>query len=149
LYFYLLFYISSIHFTGDGSLVLTNIETYTSTIAYNFSTSGDSGYHPYAITFDSNSNTIYGVTDAGGLSSNDGTIFSYNIESSSYQTLYNFTSSVYADVIVYANNALYVTLNEVGSGDAGAIGIYNLSTSSYTGKLILDVECVCFNVFFC
>jgi uncharacterized repeat protein (TIGR03803 family) len=114
--------------SGHGSIVLTNINTNTSIIAYNFSESEDDGYNPTAVTYDSNSSTIYGVTEQGG--SDYGTIFSYNIQSSSIQRLYSFTSDVYAYAIVYANNSLFVTLNQGGSGDGG-IGLYNLISSSY------------------
>jgi len=90
-------------FVFYNSLVLTDVDTNTLAVVYNFSSSGDSGLNPEAIAF--------------RPSSNDGfTIYLYNLGHSSYQTLYNFTSNVDATAIVYANNALYVTL-ESGESD--------------------------------
>lgn len=117
---------------------MTNIETNTSAVLYSFGAPQSDSSSPYAITFDLNSNTIYGVTLGGGASS-DGVLFSYNLDNSQYQILYNFTSSFGATAIVFASNALYITLSEGGSNGYGAIGFYNLSSSSYTGECILKV----------
>lgn len=53
--------------------------------------------------------------------------------------LYIFTRFVYAPVIVFANNALYVMLKEDGSNGVGALSFYDLSSSSLTGECILNV----------
>ena len=82
--------------------------------------------------------TLYGTTSAGSgaVGGHNGTIFSYNLTSSSYQNLYSFTGGAdganpYYGSLVLSGSTLYGTTTAGGANGDGVIFSYNLTTSAF------------------
>jgi uncharacterized repeat protein (TIGR03803 family) len=103
---------------------------------------GDSPVGPLILL----SNTLYGTTAYGGANGS-GAIFSYNIGTSSYTTLYSFSpgqiingyqypiNSDGSDPeggVILANNTLYGTAQFGGTNGYGTVFAYNIGTGIFT-----------------
>ncbi len=105
----------------------------------NFGASGG-GTHPLAGLVLS-SNTLFGTTSAGGLTSaynalGNGTVFAVNTDGSRYQTLYAFTgaddgSSPWGAVVV-SGNTLFGTTRQAGPSGNGTIFKLNTDGTEFT-----------------
>ena len=102
------------------------------TVLHSFTGSGLDGSTPYDVVIYENG-ILYGTTYNGG-SNNKGTIYSYDLTTNTFTTLYSFigtdSQAPFASVI-YESGILYGTTSG-GFGNRGTIYSYNLSTSTLT-----------------
>jgi len=98
--------------------------TWTLTDLYDFVGGTSDGAEPRAGVIIANS-VLYGTTNLGG-SSSCGTLYSYNLTTSAYRSLYSFTGGTsdgcnpYAEVI-YSGGVLYGTTYSGGSSGNGTV----------------------------
>jgi uncharacterized repeat protein (TIGR03803 family) len=106
-------------------------------VLHSFPASSSDGASPQGsllLVTGSTSNFLYGMTTQGGLYSS-GTIFSYNLGSSAYTKLYDFSSTTgyfpSGDLII-VGNILYGMTEYGGAHSSGVIFSYDLNTNTYT-----------------
>jgi uncharacterized repeat protein (TIGR03803 family) len=119
---------------GSGTLFSFNTSNSTYSTLYSFLGTSD-GANPYA-TLMLSGTTFYGVATLGGLQGN-GTIFSFDTSTSTFTTLYSFTSgndgSTPLGSLTILGSTLYgLTRSGGGSGNAGTIFSSNLDGSNFT-----------------
>ena len=118
-----------------GTLFSYNLTSNTLTILYSFDGIGTDGSYPEAGVI-YQSGILYGTTRTGG-SSNFGTLFSYDLTSSTLTTLHSFTGigtdgkNPLASVI-YQGGILYGTTSNGGSSNLGTLFSYDLTSSTLT-----------------
>jgi uncharacterized repeat protein (TIGR03803 family) len=124
--------------SSDG--VLFSYDTGTSTYTPLVQFTGNAGLFPGSdpISLILSGNIIYGTTLTGG-SSGDGVVFSYNIGTSAYNVLINFTGNAGAapgiapnGPLVLLGNTLYGTTGAGGTTDIGVVFSYDIGTATYS-----------------
>ncbi len=124
--------------SNDG--VLFSYDTGTSTYTPLVQFTGNAGLFPGSdpASLILSANIIYGTTLAGG-SSGHGVVFSYNIGTSAYNVLINFTGNAGAAPGIAPNGPLVLLANTLygttGAGGATGIGVlfsYNIGTATYS-----------------
>jgi len=114
---------------NKGELYSYNITSNQLNTLYSFTGTGTNGANPCFCPIYQNG-ILYGTTYTGG-SNNVGTIYSYNITSNQYNTLYSFTGGTtdganpYISVL-YQNGILYGNTNAGGSNSIGTLYSYKL-----------------------
>jgi uncharacterized repeat protein (TIGR03803 family) len=118
-----------------GTLFSYNLTSNTLTTLYSFTGIGTDGSYSKADVI-YQSGILYGTTYSGG-SSNLGTLFSYDLTSSTLTTLHSFTGigtdgkNPLASVI-YQGGILYGTTSTGGSSNLGTLFSYNLASNTLT-----------------
>ena len=116
---------------GGGTLFSFNLSTNTKTTLVNFN--GTNGEYPFGDLFLATNGLLYGMTEMGG-SKNDGVLFSYNVNTNSYNIILNFDSingkypdgcNLIEDTI---NKTLYGMTTYGGKYNDGVIFSYNIIT---------------------
>ena len=120
----------------EGTLFSYNLTSSTLTILYSFDGIGTDGSYPEGGVI-YQSGILYGTTSRGGGTDDKGTLFSYDLTSSTLTTLHSFTGSgtdgsyPKADVI-YQSGILYGTTFNGGSSNFGTLFSYDLTSSTLT-----------------
>jgi len=116
-----------------GTLFKYDFSTSTLTTLYSFAGQPTDGAYPEdGVIYQSG--ILYGTTNRGG-SSNLGTLFSYNLASSTLTTLYSFTGtngSLPQGGVIYESGILYGTTNTGGTSNLGTLFSYNLASNTLT-----------------
>ncbi|HQQ93600.1 MAG TPA: T9SS type A sorting domain-containing protein [Bacteroidia bacterium] len=117
-----------------GSLYEFNPSGYTYTKLVDFSTAN--GSLPLGAVIQATNGLLYGVTTQAG-NSNVGTLFEYNISTSSYLKKIDFNNAPnggapLGSLLQAANDKLYGTTSLGGSANLGTIFQYDMSTSTYS-----------------
>lgn len=94
------------------------------------------GANPLGTLLKANNGKLYGLTRKGGTN-DKGTIFCYDINNSTFTTLYNFNSTPTAPAepmgsFTEINNVLYATSSLGGTGGSGTLFSYDLSTNTFS-----------------
>lgn len=93
------------------------------------------GGHPNGSLMQANNGKLYGMTTAGG-SNGDGVIFSFDLSSSTYTKLKDFSladgAQPYGSLIQAGNGKLYGMTHYGGNNAAGVIFSFDPSSSTYT-----------------
>lgn len=101
------------------------------------------GYSPLGTLFQADDGFMYGLTFSGG-SSGMGTIFRFDIETTDYTTLHEFSGTdgrgPYTSVIQAQNGNLYGTTPFGGNNDYGVVFEYNIQTNTFT--VIMEMELI-------
>lgn len=119
---------------GYGTIYEYDVVTSAYTKLHTFTSSSTLGRYPsYPVSLDNN--ILYGIITSGGLGG-FGLIYTFDLLTSSYSKLYDFTGGVNGRIpsskpIVYNNN-IYGTTQQGGVGNYGVIYQYDLTTSGYT-----------------
>ena len=126
--------------SSKGTLFSYNLSTSTLTTLHTFTGTGTDGANPHSNLI-YQGGILYGTTVNGGSGGNKGTLFSYNLSTTTLTTLHNFTgtgtdgANPYAGVI-YEGGILYGTTFSGGNGGSGGnrgtIFSYNLASSTLT-----------------
>ena len=121
---------------GLGNIFSININGTGYTDLFDFNTGVATGEDPYCTLALSN-NVLYGTAYLGGGPANDGTVFSYNIGTSTFTKLVTFTGTNGANPdgsVIVSGSTIYGMTNAGGANSLG--DIYSLST---TGSGFTDV----------
>lgn len=123
---------------GNGVLYKTDADGRNLQVMVNFSgtTGSYQGKSPLGSLIKASNGKLYGLTRKGGTSDN-GTIFSYDISSSTFTTVYSFSATTLAPSepmgsFTEVNNKLYATTSLGGTGNSGTIFTYDLATNTYS-----------------
>jgi uncharacterized repeat protein (TIGR03803 family) len=116
---------------GDGTIFSYNIYTHKEIILHNFGSGGD-GSEPVGSLINAGEGLLYGMTRVGN-STNNGTIFSYNISTGVLTDLHDFGSGTDGNYptgsLIQANNGLLYGMTVSGGSDSvGVIFSYDMST---------------------
>ncbi|WP_430809534.1 MULTISPECIES: choice-of-anchor tandem repeat GloVer-containing protein [unclassified Carboxylicivirga] len=126
---------------SGGALFSYNIETDEITVLHEFS-GGDQGSQPYGKLLQASDGKLYGTTDRGG-GNNHGTLFVFDIPTSSYATIHNFELNVNGGYpkgyLIEVGEGILYGLTENGgdspSNNAGVLFTYDINTQSFAHKL--------------
>lgn len=122
--------------TGAGVLYEYDIQTSTLTKKVNFVTGN--GSHPVGTLIEFSPGLLYGVTTDGGLG-DQGTIFEYNINTSTYAKKLdlNMAGGMYpgGSLVQASNGKLYGMTSDGGSSNLGTLFEYTPSTNTYVKKI--------------
>jgi uncharacterized repeat protein (TIGR03803 family) len=123
--------------TGDGIVFSYNVNTNTEKILHNFSGIPD-GELPYGSVMQASDGNLYGVTSAGGAN-NDGMLFSYDITSSIYSKLIDFTGinawEPYYGSLVEADTSKPAGINQLAVNNERLTIYPNPNNGQFTVKL--------------
>jgi uncharacterized repeat protein (TIGR03803 family) len=99
---------------------------------------GANGRIPEGSLIQATNGFLYGMSSKGGTSDN-GILFKYDIPTSSFSTLWNFTSATgtapHSSLIQATDGMLYGTTYLGGTGFSGVLFQFNPLTSTYTKKI--------------
>lgn len=113
----------------------------TQTVTKKFDFGGTNGSSPNGSLYKASDGNLYGMTTSGGANS-AGVIFKYTASTSSFSTIWSFTSTSGSapsgNVIQGSNGNLYGFTRTGGANGNGVIFEYNISTSSYTNLVNLQ-----------
>ena len=117
---------------GYGTLFSYNIITGAYTKLHDFG-NGTDGAYPGGTLMQAHNGIIYGLTQSGGTHENKGTLFSYNIFTNTYTTLYNFGDrfdgiSPVGSLIQATDGLLYGCTAYGGTNGLGNLFSYNIGT---------------------
>ena len=120
--------------SNKGTLFSYNVASNTLTTLYSFTGIGTDGQNPVASVIYQNGK-LYGT--AQGSSSNLGILFSYDLSSNAFATLYSFTgvgtNGANPDAtVIYNSGILYGTTGRGGSSNKGTLFSYNLNSNTLT-----------------
>ena len=119
-----------------GTLFSFDLTSNTLVTLHSFTGIGTNGSNPNAGVI-YQSGILYGTTTRGGGTTNEGTLFSYDLTSNTLTTLHSFTgigtdgSNPNAGVI-YQSGILYGTTDTGGSSNSGLLFSYNLPSNTLT-----------------
>jgi uncharacterized repeat protein (TIGR03803 family) len=113
-----------------------NGQNYQVIVNFSGTTGSYLGANPLGSLMKASNGKLYGLTRKGGTN-DKGTIFSYDINNSTFTTLYNFNSTAMAPAepmggFTEVNNILYATSSIGGTGGSGTLFSYNLSTNTFS-----------------
>ena len=127
-----------------GTIFSFNIVTGIETVIHHFAGNPTDGSAPYGALFQASDGLLYGMTRVGGAnicySYLQGTIFSYNIATATYNYLYNFDGLCNNDggtpygSFIQAGNGLLYGMTQTGgiNNNGGTIFSYNIATNAVT-----------------
>jgi uncharacterized repeat protein (TIGR03803 family) len=121
--------------SGNGTVFAINTDGTGFTTLYNF-TGGSDGYYPYARLILS-AKTLYGTARGGG-SSDRGTVFAINTDSTGFTNLHSFTGGsdgaypVAGLITNSSGNTLYGMAQIFDSSDAGTVFAMNTDGTGFT-----------------
>jgi uncharacterized repeat protein (TIGR03803 family) len=113
---------------GDGTIFAYNLQTGIESVLYSFGSVANDGSDPRGSLI-LVGDTLYGTTDNGGGSLNDGTIFSFDLENDSYSMLHAFDRTDGANPtgdLLAVGNTLYGLASNGGTHGAGVIFSVNV-----------------------
>lgn len=125
---------------NEGVIFSYTLSSNTYSVLYNFnSTTG--GYKPQGTLLKGSDGLLYGLTGAGG-STGDGTMFSFNLSTNVYTTLFSFTGSSGSNpgstpaghLIEPTNGIMYGLTPYGGANGDGVLFQYNIATTTYSVK---------------
>lgn len=137
----------------SGTLFQYNIGTNTETVLYSFNGSDTDGYFPFSDLIQASDGHLYGNTNgdvSGGVGPNNwGTIFSYDIFSSTKKTLYYYNNAngayPYGDLVEVMSANVSVVNNSCPNDSAGVLTVnvrgdkppltYSWSTGATTSSI--------------
>jgi len=106
---------------GFGTIFTINVNGTGYTKLYSFAGTPDGATPNGSLTLTANGNTLYGMTSVGGINGG-GSIFSYDLGSSSYHKLYDFNATDYPQGTLTLNDGLlYGMTNTGGANSVGSI----------------------------
>ena len=116
---------------GYGTLFSYSIPSHQLTTLHDFG-NGTDGAYPYGTLLQASNGIIYGLTGSGGTHNNKGTLFSYNLITNTYTTLYNFGDrfdgiSPTGSLIQGTDGLLYGCTAYGGVNGEGLLFSYNIS----------------------
>jgi uncharacterized repeat protein (TIGR03803 family) len=128
-------YFSRLLIAGLGLMPAGRVTAQTFTTLHSFTGSDDGGFPQDGLT--SSGNTLYGTTKGGnGIGGIFGTVFSINVNGTSFSNLYNFTGGTSGAYplggLILSGNTLYGTAEEGGSGYSGKIFVAETNGTNIT-----------------
>jgi len=120
---------------GGGVIFKYSILTGDYSVLHDFGNDAD-GSHPDGSLINAGNSLLYGLTEAGGAG-DEGTIFSYNVITGSYNLLYSFSDSVEGpkptgSLTLIADSLLFGLTNQGGPLGFGTIFSYNVNSGVLT-----------------
>jgi uncharacterized repeat protein (TIGR03803 family) len=127
---------------GSGSIYEYDIETNQFQEKHSFYQTGEGGFSPANNLLDVGDGILFGITLSGG-SNYAGTIFQYDVKSSSYTKRFDFTGQVngaYSGTLTPSSvsHKLYGLTDSGGAKNRGVLYEYDPITKVYTKKLDLE-----------
>ena len=102
-----------------------------------FDFTSSNGQFPYGGLFQANNLLLYGLCQSGGTT-NDGTLYSFNISSNTFTKLINFSfasgRNPYGNLIQAANGKLYGMTQGGGLNGSGTIFSFDITTNTYLDR---------------
>jgi uncharacterized repeat protein (TIGR03803 family) len=118
---------------NNGTLFSYNLSTETFTTLHYFTGLGTDGAYPFCSPVYQNG-ILYGTTSVGGTTDN-GTLFSYDLNTETLTTLYSFTGtdgSYINSSLIYQSGILYGTAVGGGINDNGTLFAYDLDSGIFS-----------------
>ena len=105
-------------------------------VIHYFANTSQSGWSPMGSLVQANNGKLYGMTELGGSQPNNGTIFSYDLDSNTYTTVFDFSCGGYNEgmnsLILGSDGKLYGMASGCGNFGDGNIFYINTDSNTYT-----------------
>lgn len=120
--------------TGAGTLFEYNLSLSSYSVLISFSTA--IGANPQAPPIQASNGKIYGTTLSGG-SGSGGVIYEYDLSSSTYSVVFNYTAAATGNqpvggIVQASNGKIYGTTNQGGANNVGVLFEFNPSGNTYS-----------------
>ncbi|MFZ4399257.1 MAG: choice-of-anchor tandem repeat GloVer-containing protein [Bacteroidales bacterium] len=122
---------------SNGVLFQYNPATNIYSVKYDFTNLN--GTHPYGSLIQATDGNLYGMTSFGGINTNTGTIFKYNLSNNNFTKLYDFSdgsgAAPFSSLMQALDGKLYGMTKYGGTNNMGVIFQYNPFTDLFNKKL--------------